>query len=409
MSSDSKPIDADVLVVPDTEHDRYATFGFLAWWDQRRVREATILVVGAGALGNEVLKNLALTGVGRLLIVDYDTVDASNLSRSVLFRDRDRGRQKARAAAEAVRRLNPDVEAGWLHADVTQALGSGAFRHADVVIGCLDNRETRLHLNRACFQVGKPWVDGALHEMLGEARVFWPGRGACYECTLGAADYEAMGVRYGCVSLARDLVLEGKIATTSTIASIIGGIQAQDALKMLHGIEVKPGTGLVFNGLTNDAYTVTYPFHADCFSHQILEPIIDCPDLSAEGTTVAAMLARVWQSMGEDAVLELGFDLLVRFECSRGDPPEEVLQPTSRVKESAARCPGCGSLRWPRQVHSIVGSEQFLKRTLVEIGVPPLAILCGRSGENCRFFELTGDRPLVFDRNPESEGDTSHG
>jgi molybdopterin/thiamine biosynthesis adenylyltransferase len=397
--------DADlVLVVPDTEHDRYATFGFLGWWDQRRMAEAVVLVAGAGALGNEVLKNLALAGVGRLLIVDFDTVEASNLSRAVLFRDGDRGRSKGAVAAAAVRRINPDVRVCAIAGDLTRVLGGGVFRHVDAVVGCVDNREARLFLNRACFRVGKPWVDGAIHEMLGEARVFWPGRGGCYECTLVAADYQAMNRRYSCSSLARDLALAGKIATTPTIASIIGGIEAQEVLKLLQGVEVDPGKGLVFNGLTNEAYSVTFPCHAGCLSHPSCGPIEECADLRAASTTLGEMLAHVRRRLGEPALLELDFDLLIDFECVHGHPSLPVLRPVTQVAESAALCPVCGSARWPRQVHSLRGSEPFQERTLAELGIAPLSLLRGRvPGGETRYFELTGDHSRIFDFHPSGE------
>lgn len=396
MEESADPTDL-VVVVPDTEHDRYATFGFLGWWDQRRMAEATVLVAGAGALGNEVLKNLALSGVGRLLIVDFDQVEAANLSRSVLFRESDQGRSKAEVAAAAVQRINPDVEVSTIVADLTRSLGGGVFRHVDAVVGCLDNREARLFLNRSCFKVGKPWVDGAIHEMLGEARVFWPGRGGCYECTLVSADYEAMNLRYSCSSLARDLFLEGKIATTPTIASIIGGVESQEVLKLLQGVEVTPGNGLVFNGLINEVYTVTYPFHVDCLSHQACGTVDECANLSASSTTVGEMLGHLGGCLGEGAYLELDFDLLVDFECIHGHPSPLVLQPVGQVTESAALCPLCGSLRWPRQTHTLRGSEPFLDRTLGEIGIAPLSLLCGRApGGEVRHFELTGDYSRVF-------------
>jgi adenylyltransferase/sulfurtransferase len=385
-----------LLVIPDTEHDRYATFGFLAWWDQQKVRDATVLVAGAGALGNEVLKNLALTGVGRILVIDFDCVEAANLSRSVLFRDHDRGRQKASVAAEAVRAINPDVSICAIHGDLTRDLGIGVFRHVDAVVGCLDNREARLFINRACYKLGKPWVDGALHEMLGEARVFWPGQGACYECTLGPADYQAMSLRYSCTSLARNLVVEGKIATTPTIASIIGGIQSQEVLKLLHGLAVEPGRGLVFNGLTNETYTVTYPHHADCLSHVAYTPILECPELRSATTSVREMLAEIRRCLGPDATLELDFDLLIDFDCVNGHPSAPVLRPVSQVSEAAAQCPVCGALRWPRQTHVIRGDQPFLDRPLREIGIPPLEVLCGRAGDDYCFFELTGDYGQVF-------------
>ncbi len=385
-----------LIIVPDTEHDRYATFGFISWWDQEKLRRATVLVAGAGALGNEVIKNLALLGVGRLLIVDFDTIESANLSRSVLFREGDQGRKKAQVAAEAARQMNPDLQVRWIHGDLTQKLGLGVFRRVEAVIGCLDNREARLFINRACWKVGHPWVDGAMQEMLGEARVFWPGRGACYECTLGPADYQAMNLRYSCSALPRDLVMEGKIPTTPTVAAIIGGLQTQEALKLLHGMEVRPGTGLVFNGLTNDVYNITYPVKADCLSHQRYTPIEECPDLSAAKTTIGDMLDCVRQRMGKDAVLELDFELLEMFECVHGHPPTQVLQPVERVKESAAVCPICGSSRWPHQTHVIQGTESFLRKTLAEIGIPSLHVLIGRSGDTRRYFELTGDEGTVF-------------
>jgi adenylyltransferase/sulfurtransferase len=188
--------EAQALVVPDTVHDRYASFRFIPWWDQARLAAATALVVGAGALGNEVLKNLALIGVGRVLVIDFDTVEHGNLGRSVLFRASDVGRPKVEAAADGIRALNPDVEIQALHADVTTDIGLGVFRRADIIIGCLDNRIARLALNSSAYRLNKPWIDGAIDELLGIARVFWPGRGACYQCTLTPEDWQAINMRY---------------------------------------------------------------------------------------------------------------------------------------------------------------------------------------------------------------------
>src|SRR5437763_405877 len=90
--------------------DRYARHRLMDWWDQKRLADAKVLVAGAGAIGNEVLKNLALLGVGHILVVDFDRVELSNLTRSVLFRDSDIGQSKARIAAERAREINPDCD-----------------------------------------------------------------------------------------------------------------------------------------------------------------------------------------------------------------------------------------------------------------------------------------------------------
>ncbi|MEM7801892.1 MAG: ThiF family adenylyltransferase, partial [Chloroflexota bacterium] len=158
---------SETIVITDPDTDRYHTFSYISWWKQEVVRESTALVIGAGALGNEVLKNLALMGIGHLIIADFDTIEDSNLSRSVLFRASDRGRRKVDVAAERVKELNPDVKVNTYHGDINHGLGLGVFRHVDVIVGCLDNREARLSIDRFAQSVGRPWVDGAIQELMG--------------------------------------------------------------------------------------------------------------------------------------------------------------------------------------------------------------------------------------------------
>src|SRR6187401_3001683 len=106
----------DVLLIDDA--DRYGRLRLISWWRQEKLTAAKVLVVGAGALGNEVLKNLALLGVGQVYVIDLDEIEDSNLTRSVLFRARDRGKSKAFAAAEALRDINPDTNVTPIHGNV---------------------------------------------------------------------------------------------------------------------------------------------------------------------------------------------------------------------------------------------------------------------------------------------------
>src|SRR5262245_43211228 len=155
---------SDELLLID-DGDRYSRLRLISWWKQEKLQAAKVMVVGAGALGNEVLKNLALLGVGQVFIVDSDAVEASNLTRSVLFRAKDAGRAKAECAAERVKEINPDVKTVALRGNVITDVGLGVFADMDVVIGCLDNREARLWINRQCWKTGRAWVDGAIQEI----------------------------------------------------------------------------------------------------------------------------------------------------------------------------------------------------------------------------------------------------
>ena len=149
--------DDSPLLIDDS--DRYSRLRLIPWWRQEKLQAAKVLVVGAGALGNEVLKNLALLGVGETIVIDFDEVEPSNLSRSVLFRAEDGGRPKAEVAARRAMEINPEVRIQPIRGDVITDLGLGVFRDVDVVIGCLDNREARLWVNRQCWKVTTPWVD----------------------------------------------------------------------------------------------------------------------------------------------------------------------------------------------------------------------------------------------------------
>lgn len=383
---------SETIVITDPDKDRYHTFGYISWWRQEVVRQATVLVVGAGALGNEVLKNLALMGIGAVLIADFDTIEDSNLSRSVLFRASDNGRRKVDAAAAGVKALNPDVKVMAWHGDINYEMGLGVFRHVDAIIGCLDNREARLSINRFSWAVDRPWVDGAIQELMGIVRVFWPGRGACYECTLTDHDYQMIGLRYSCPLLARENLLQGKVPTTPTSASIVAAFQTQEALKLIHGLEVQPGKAIQINGLTNDIYTTEYPVKALCMSHSRLEPIIELPEATTEKTTLAELLATARARLGDDTVLEFDGELVIGMECPACGSETAVFKRMARLYESDATCPTCGVRREMRLTHRISGDEEFLERTLAEVDAPPLSIIRARNGKERVYYELTGDR-----------------
>jgi adenylyltransferase/sulfurtransferase len=378
------------LRIPNLSKDRLGTFNFISWWDRDIVENAKILVVGAGALGNEVIKNLVLMGVGNIFIIDFDTIEAANLSRSPLFRESDSGRRKAEVAAARAKELNPNIHVQYLHGDVTSQIGLGVIRRMDVIIACLDNREARLSVNRYAYWMNKPWVDGAIQELLGLMRVFVPGQGACFECTLNDLARQSLAVRYSCPLLARQNVLMGKVPTTPTISAIIGGMQSQEALKILNDMPVEPGKVVHFNGMTNDMHTTAYLPKEDCQSHWTYGDVTELP-LRTGTTTLEALLRIVHADLGSEAVLELDQELILNLECPVCKTVERVIKPISEVSFEAAHCPICETFRETKMTHTITGDETFLHHTLSSIGVPPLHILRANNLQEFRFYELTGD------------------
>lgn len=386
------------LTSTDFEEDRYSRLRLIPWWDQDRLKNATIMVVGAGAIGNELIKDLTLLGIGRILIYDMDSIEHTNLTRSVLYRAKDVGRYKAEVAAERAREINPDVKTKAFISNIIDDVGLGVFRRMDVVLGGLDNREARLAINQACYKVNKPWIDGAIEALNGFARVFTPPEGACYECTMSEMDWKLINKRKSCALLTHEQMNEGKIPTTPTSSAIIAGVQVQELLKLLHkdrGLPTLAGKCYVFNGLTHDSYVVEYQRKPDCMSHDTYEEISEKP-WSVYDMKLVDLLKEIRTNMGENAILELGRDIATKAKCTCG-AEKELFMPVHKMRGNDIACPDCGKVMNFETIHSINGTEDFLEKTAFEIGIPPLDIIGGRVGMNMNYYEFSADVASVFE------------
>ena len=393
MSEDRDELDVEL------EEDRYDRLRLIPWWDQERLRNARALVVGAGALGNEILKNLALLGVGRILVADMDTIEDTNLTRAILFRAQDRGRAKAEVAAERVMEVNPDVQAQALVGDINYDVGLGVFREMDLIFGALDNREARVTNNANCWKLGKAWIDGAIEVVQGIARVFTPGEGQpCYECTMSELDYKLLSQRRSCALLSREDVLAGKVPTTPTIASIIGGIQVQEGIKLLHADRELPtlaGRGYFFNGLTHDSYLVQYQLREDCPAHEQTFDIVEL-DRGVGEITGAEMLEIVRREVGPKAQVEFEREMCTRLHCAHCDETRDFFGSLGKLTVAAATCPHCQEICDPALTHKLDGSEDYLDRTLGELGLPSYDVITGREGLTMKHFLLAAARRLAL-------------
>jgi len=209
---------------------------------QRRLKQGSVLLVGAGGLGSPAALYLAAAGVGRIGILDFDVVDESNLQRQVLHDTTWVGKPKLESARSRLAALNPHV-AIETHAT---ALDSGnALRILagyDVVVDGTDNFETRYLTNDACYLLKKPNVYGSIFRFEGQASVFWPDRGPCYRCLY--PEPPPPGLVPSCA--------EGGVL--GILPGVVGGIQATEALKILLGI----GEPLVGRLLLYDALAMSF-------------------------------------------------------------------------------------------------------------------------------------------------------
>jgi adenylyltransferase/sulfurtransferase len=206
---------------------------------QQRLLDSRVLVIGAGGLGSPVAIYLAAAGVGQLVLVDFDTVDLTNLQRQILHGSHDLGRPKVESARDTLRALNPEVKVEAINARLEGAALLAEVARADVVVDASDNFATRFAVNDACVAARKPLVSGAAIRMEGQVTVFHNERpeSPCYRC------------------LYRD---EGELTRTcsengvlSPVVGIIGSIQATEVLKVLLGIgDTLDGRLLLLDALT---------------------------------------------------------------------------------------------------------------------------------------------------------------
>jgi molybdopterin/thiamine biosynthesis adenylyltransferase len=380
----------------EVHEDRFSRFRLIPWWDQKKLQAARVLVIGAGALGNEILKNLALLGFERIVVVDLDRIEESNLSRTILFSSEDVGSFKAEAAARSLRKIAPQARARSLVANVVQSCGLGLFAWSDVIIAGLDNREARLWINRCAWKMNRPWIDGAIEGINGVARVFAAGTAPCYECTLGETDWKLLEQRMSCNLLLREANTEGKVATTPTISSVIAGIEVQEAVKLLHGMPTLASSGFVFEGLNHTSYKVEYTANPDCMSHFTFADVEELRQKSSE-LTLEDLRQRGAKDLGAaDVVVEFSRDIVHELECPQCGEREERFAPVGSIRYEEGRCPRDGQMRVVKTIHSYSGRESFGGQTLDKIGLPLYDVFSVRSAVAEKAYLIAGDKNEVL-------------
>ena len=192
---------------------------------QKRLKAASVLMIGTGGLGAPLGMYLAAAGVGRLGIVDFDVVESSNLQRQIIHGTKDIGRPKIESARDRLSDINPYIEIETHEARLTSDNALRLFPHYDIIVDGTDNFPTRYLVNDACVLSGKPNVYGSIFRFEGQASVFWAPRGACYRCLY--PEPPPPGLVPSCA--------EGGVL--GVLPGIVGAIQANETIKIILGAD----------------------------------------------------------------------------------------------------------------------------------------------------------------------------
>jgi adenylyltransferase/sulfurtransferase len=386
-------------------------FTLLSWFKKDKVKNARVLVAGAGALGNEVVKDLALFGVGHIYVVDFDRIDLSNLTRSVLFREEDAYNHsyKADIVAKRAMEINPQIKVVPIVGNLFSEVGFGLYRSVDVVIGCLDSRIARYLLNRMCMRAGKTWIDGSIENLTGVLKVFSPGLN-CYECGLSREEFTYIMLRTGCADVVRNQSSAGRVATTPISASIVGAMQVQEAMKIIHldtdsasQFQTLQGKMYRYEGLTNS--TNIYKFASwknNCPAHERWKPIIDGKTLSAK-QSVSDVLDSLKALLNVKSV-EINMCNNKFVDRIISDKPEkefEVMLPESKLDEFIDNDAELKKLSYRTLFHksfheNIDATFPYKNLSLQQIGIPPFDVLKVSTEKGLYYVELSGDAQLFL-------------
>ncbi|KAB1069167.1 molybdopterin-synthase adenylyltransferase MoeB [Tamlana haliotis] len=220
-------------------YNRHIILSEIGQEGQDRISKAKVLAIGAGGLGCPILQYLAAAGVGTLGIIDFDTVDLSNLQRQVLFGTASLGQNKALAAKERLADLNSDITINTYPEKLTHKNAIALFEQYDIIVDGSDNFETRYLVNDACVITNKPLVFGSIYKFEGQVSVFNYQNGPSYRCLF--PNPPEQGAVPNC----------SEIGVLGVLPGIIGTMQANEVLKIILGIgQVLSGKLLCYNALT---------------------------------------------------------------------------------------------------------------------------------------------------------------
>jgi adenylyltransferase/sulfurtransferase len=214
---------------------------------------------------------------------------------------------------------------------------------------------------------------------------------------MSQVDWELLNQRRSCSLLARRALAQRGTPTTPTTASVIGAIQAQEVVKLLHGRGALLGRGFVFDGAEHSSYVVNYPIDPDCPWHEPPEPIEAMPRFNSD-TKLNQLWGEAANRLGDLDALDFAREIVERLECSVCGWSEGVWQPAEKIHAGQLRCASCGAESAAVFRHSISAGSPLLDKSARELGLPPWDIVWARGGDKALGFEFSGDNPFAGGR-----------
>ena len=397
----------------------------------RMIETVRILVVGAGALGNEVLKNLVLMGVRHLTIVDFDFIESTNLSRTVLFRKEDIGKNKAMVAAERLREMalcdEDELDIIGLDGNLMIDFGKAMlFLGHDIVICCVDTQRCRAFINDWCVRTRTPLFEGGFEGFSANICFFAPephfiqksdGKEifslpsddglfpdyaedftVCLREEIGQGFFDVK--RNSCSEFkAKDTELV-KIPTIQCVSAIAGALIATEVIKYLSGKDTLRNKMLYYSGLTQQTYIANYKPDPSCTIHQEHTPIEKLPYDPEE--TLMGLLGRIGGLYpGATIILQIP-EFIISGQCTCCGKPIQIGKLASEMYDEERWCKDCRNsceeyktkmvfpnqwLRTPREI-SVNSDVGILKMRPDEIGIPPYDILKALIVKDDSFSEI---------------------
>lgn len=322
--------------------DRYQRHSLIDWFSQNDVKASSFAVIGCGAVGNEVSKNLALLGVGKIDLFDFDTIEIHNLTRSVLFREDDVGSSKAEVAGKRIKELDPNIDVNVFTGDFWDLLSFEQAKSYDCILCCVDNFEARIKLNQLCLLTETNLINTGIDSKFSQIELFPFKSGrhiACYECNLPNSVYERMQNRYSCGWLKKISFIEKKIPTTIVTSSLTGSLAVANALNSIRDDSQHDAKRILIDTFTGKS-TVS-----------IIEQSSTCPACSSirDHISIAKGSAIIESNfpLDEGVNITTSDPILISYRCVDCHPNEEdstiIFEKSAKFDSTLTKCSSCSN------------------------------------------------------------------